>query len=554
MQPSGQVDAEGLPIWFMSGSFRFCLNPECDAAYDPSKRSDLSKLSGLSSEGRSSATTMLTLSALRYMIGTGLEPKAKKILAFTDNRQDASLQAGHFNDFIQIMLLRSALLAAARASDDGRLTDEILTQEVLEQLRLEPHDYAVNPDAKGIKAQQTLKTLRDVLGYRLYFDLQRGWRLINPNLEQLRLLCIRYQALEECCSDDAEWAKSQPLLGSLSPQTRFELASDLLERMRRALCIRTIYLDPHFQEQLRNRSFNELKEPWGLSEDERFFTSAYMVPRPRPSAGWQENRFLHVSSRSAFGRKLRARATWGIDNPHYPARFDEAVYNSIVDEMLRVLTVYGYIERAELDDRRIGYRIDGSVLQWIAMPEDTQNVSGSTNVFFRALYDNVAAMLGQGERVLHQLEAREHTAQVPADIRMAREARFRRGMSASAIIDGRSEPAGLPVLFCSPTMELGVDIATLNTVYLRNVPPTPANYAQRSGRAGRGGQAALVITYCAARSPHDQYFFENPARMVWGRSRRRRSTSLTRTLSEAICTQSGLRRPASSWVPRCAMF
>src|SRR5207249_965409 len=62
----------------------------------------------------------------------------------------------------------------------------------------------------------------------------------------------------------------------------------------------------------------------------------------------------------------------------------------------------------------------------------------------------------------------------------------------------------LPVLFCSPKMELGVDISALNAVYLRNVPPTPANYAQRSGRAGRSGQAALVLTYSSAQSPHDQ--------------------------------------------------
>jgi hypothetical protein len=74
----------------------------------------------------------------------------------------------------------------------------------------------------------------------------------------------------------------------------------------------------------------------------------------------------------------------------------------------------------------------------------------------------------------------------------------------------------LPALFCSPTMELGVDISALNAVYLRNVPPTPANYAQRSGRAGRSGQAALVIAYCAAQSPHDQHYFEKPERMVNG--------------------------------------
>jgi hypothetical protein len=65
-------------------------------------------------------------------------------------------------------------------------------------------------------------------------------------------------------------------------------------------------------------------------------------------------------------------------------------------------------------------------------------------------------------------------------------------------------------------MELGVDISSMNAVYLRNVPPTPANYAQRSGRAGRSGQAALIVTYCAAQSPHDQYFFQQPSAMVDG--------------------------------------
>ena len=74
----------------------------------------------------------------------------------------------------------------------------------------------------------------------------------------------------------------------------------------------------------------------------------------------------------------------------------------------------------------------------------------------------------------------------------------------------------LPALFCSPTMELGVDISALNAVYMRNMPPTPANYAQRSGRAGRSGQAALVVTYCAAQGPHDQYYFGSREAMVSG--------------------------------------
>src|SRR5690606_25353944 len=125
---------------------------------------------------------------------------------------------------------------------------------------------------------------------------------------------------------------------------------------------------------------------------------------------------------------------------------------------------------------------------------------------------------------------REHTAQVEQVTREVREARFRFRKADEDRLTGLPKftdklkeladtPTFLPVMFCSPTMELGVDIADLDAAFLRNVPPTPANYAQRSGRAGRNGQAALIVTYCAAQSPHDQYYFKNQDGIVAGRVR-----------------------------------
>jgi hypothetical protein len=166
-----------------------------------------------------------------------------------------------------------------------------------------------------------------------------------------------------------------------------------------------------------------------------------------------------------------------------------------------------------------GWRLNSTALRWtLVNPEaelqdryaellqeqrQSSGRRGPVNPYFRRLYQDLADLIAnEGRPFLQTLLAREHTAQVDAGEREKREEAFRK--------------ADLRLMYCSPTMELGVDISSLNTVYMRNVPPTPANYAQRSGRAGRSGQPALVLSYCGATSPHDQYFFADPVRMVAG--------------------------------------
>src|SRR4029077_10499590 len=110
------------------------------------------------------------LSTIRLLRQSPLAKPAQKLLSFLDNRQDASLQAGHFNDFVEIGLVRSALYrAAAQAGAEG-LTHERLTQAVYEALQLPLAEYANDPDVRFQALKDTQRALRDVLGYRLYRD------------------------------------------------------------------------------------------------------------------------------------------------------------------------------------------------------------------------------------------------------------------------------------------------------------------------------------------------------------------------------------------------
>ena len=502
-----RLDTKGRPVEvgqdavFLPMPFMFCLS--CGVSYTPRQRSDFVKLGTLNSEGRSSATTILSLAAIRALKDSELEPVARKLLSFTDNRQDASLQAGHFNDFVEVSLLRGAVYrAVSRAGADGLRAEEI-SQAVSSALSLPFEDYASDPKREYHMRRETERTLQEVLAYRVYRDLRRGWRISLPNLEQCGLLRVDYESLDDVCAAEDVWARFHPALVGAAPATRGEIARVLLDFMRRELAIKVQYLDSDVQQRIKERNYNLLRLPWALDEDEKLEPGTIALARSRRSDEWRAG-FTYVSARGAFGQYLRRSGIFD----DFADRLDTDATWQIIRELLLALQVGGIVEEvlpARGADDVPGYQLNAAAMRWrvgdghayhdpLRMP-NASSEGGRPNPFFREFYQATAASL-------RGYLAREHTAQVPNEQREEREEQFRSG--------------DLPIMYCSPTMELGVDIAQLNVVNLRNVPPTPANYAQRSGRAGRSGQPALVFTYCSSGSPHDQYFFRRPELMVAG--------------------------------------
>ena len=493
----GESQTGTTTAFWLTAPFRFCMT--CGVSYSGRLGRDFSRLGTLGSQGRSTVTTITSLATVSHLREAGeLSPRAHKLLSFTDNRQDASLQAGHFNDFVEVTMLRSALYRALRIAGEGGLHHDNVAQRVVEVLELPPQAYALQPEAKGRAQNMASQALTEAISYRLYLDLRRGWRIAQPNLEQCGLLSIGYESLDELAADEQEWSTRHPALAQSDAGVRSRILRAMLDVVRRELAIRVGVLDRDNHQAMQQRSEQHLCDPWSL-EGERLEYGSTMVARPnRPR---DDRSLTHLGPRSGFGQFLnRLDTLGGLQHLTLPER------QRIIDDLCEALNVYGLLYQAGIEDDgcRI-WQLPAGAMRWelgngqpyydrVRIPSGPEH-GIRPNQYFVELYTRHGAED-------HRIEAREHTAQVTHELRTEREHRFR---------DGE-----LPVLYCSPTMELGVDIAELNAVNMRNVPPTPANYAQRSGRAGRSGQPALVTTFCATGNSHDQHFLRHQEQMVAG--------------------------------------
>lgn len=146
----------------------------------------------------------------------------------------------------------------------------------------------------------------------------------------------------------------------------------------------------------------------------------------------------------------------------------------------------GKVSPFNIKGRCVSFRCDGLV-------DEIKPESLSVNNHFAKLYKS---------NQMDPLFIKEHTAQLSKKESAEYQQEFIR--------------KEINALSCSTTFEMGVDVGDLETVFLRDVPPTPSNYAQRAGRAGRSLNAAAYALTFAKLSSHDLSFFNKPEDMIEG--------------------------------------
>lgn len=506
-------------VTLVSAPFLFC--PTCGVYYDRRPR-EFNKLFTFGSIGRSTGTDVLVSSVL-----SKLGPNERKIIAFSDSRQDTALQAAHMNNLQKRIRFRQALYYALADGgfSEGTTNGLDVSQSGIRIFKTMEKNGVI-PDyarAKGryVKTSQADEAYQRYLEYNVILDLAASTRKNQRNLEEVGLVKVIYNGLEGLAKDEAIWKNLKPL-DKLTPGERHDYLNGILDifRSKRAIYFKDIIDHREFQTEIASK----------LTEECQFDIGA---EAPGTVIGYSDTARKGGRSTLVYritGPKSRlmiwTQRVLGVDQEEAKQVLSQIV-EILSDEELAPLLVQHDVKGYRGILLGQVYMLDSEYIQLQALKKTKHKVCPKCGLIHHQTTINLCTGSDCGPlqernfeknyfRIAYSqpfketvgIQAQEHSGQLGGDERKKIEARF------------RTPTDPLNVLVCTPTMELGIDIGELSAIYMRNVPPSPSNYAQRAGRAGRKSQPSIITTFCGsgiARGPHDQYFYRFPEKIVSGK-------------------------------------
>ncbi len=436
----------------------------------------------------------------------------QRLLLFADNRQDAAFQAGWMKDHARRFRLRRLMADAMRGKpvaigDMVMKLDDALDESDGLSRALIPEVWRVVPKEGSGGAHEEER--RHFLHIQVLRELTTAANQ-QVGLEPWGRLRVTYQGLDSGAQFFQTWSNK---LG-LPPEDLKGGVETFLDQHRR----QRLLFDP--QRAIFTRYWNE---------GDREIQRGYLPLFPDPPQGMKlalepgdQKKWVRpwLTERSTLVRQITRK--WGVANDDIPD-FLKDLWDYLTSGevgILKPVTLTGGKSKP-LPNCSGVYQIDSAKLLlsenhgYYRCAKCRRKVSRRTPYnlcmawhcdgkieFIKEDPDNYdLQLLDQGYSMLRP---EEHTAMVPQDHRERIENWFK----------GSGDTVN--TLVCTPTLELGVDIGALDAVLLRNVPPLPANYWQRAGRAGRRHRMAVNLCYCRPAS-HDRAYYKEPLKMLEGR-------------------------------------
>jgi ATP-dependent helicase YprA (DUF1998 family)/SOS-response transcriptional repressor LexA/ribosomal protein L40E len=434
----------------------------------------------------------------------------QRLLVFCDNRQDAAFQAGWMKDHARRFRLRALMAQGMReqpisVGDLSLHLDDVLDKDEAMSRALVPEVWqVVRREGGGGRHEKErrkflrIQVLREVtLGLRQSIGLE-PWGRIKVDYEGLR--------------PGLAWIRQQANALGMPAEDLCEGVAGLLDYLRR----KRVVWDPEGQIFSKYWLDGDLEVQQGYLSQ----TGGPCGTKLRRDAAERANLVNQwLSERGDTATRQMARK-WGVHSEHIDD-FLTGLFELLVRERFLlpvqlkgargnplpgVSGVYQIdADRLRIQANRGVWRCQSCRRRWTRRAPKSACLAWrctGTLEFVREDPDNYdLQLLDQGYSMLRP---EEHTAMVPHEERERLENLFK----------GDSEAVNTFV--CTPTLELGVDIGQLDAVLMRNVPPLPANYWQRAGRAGRRHRMAVDVTYCRSVS-HDRAYFADPLKLLAGR-------------------------------------
>ncbi len=438
----------------------------------------------------------------------------KRLLIFADNRQDAAFQAGWMQDHARRFRLRSLMYERIEQGpvSIGDLTiwlDNYLDKDDSLSKALLPEVWRVARKERGGASLAHVEERKYFLRIQVLRELTTGMKQ-RIGLEPWGRIQVDYIGLDPDQAFFSNWSEE---IGC-EPDLLRDGVAGLLDQARR----NRILFDP--EKKIFSKYWRD-----GDREVQRGYIPLYQgSPKGLKVQRDSDDQDSYVSqwlSQRGDTAARQAALSWGVPSNDLDRFFDELW--TLLTETLHILRPAilmgsgggalphcANVKQIDADRILIVPHKGGFLcntcrrLHTRSSPKDkclTFRCKGELRFVEESSDDYDLMVL---DKKFDMVRPREHSAQIPASTRESIEIRFKG--------DGQQ----INTLVCTPTLELGVNIGSLDAVLMRNIPPLAANYWQRAGRAGRQFRMAVNISYARPAS-HDRAYFADPRKMLDGR-------------------------------------